>query len=147
MASYANTIYEQFNQTLDSLSKSYENVAKKSPLVDKIVILANHILRLIPMIALMQILPFTALSNTALMLTGGLFYRITIERLCPLRFALLSSIGAIAFDFALAQNLELLGCLPLSIYAISVIYTAATSTGVRAPQVATLAATSCCSAK
>ncbi len=147
MTTYVNTIFDRFNQTVDSLSKSYENVAKRSPIVDKIVILANHILRLIPMIALMQILPFTAINNTALMLMGGLFYRITIERLCPLRFALLSSIGAIAFDFALSQNLSPLGCVPLSIYGISVIYTAATSTSVRPPQVATLASTSCCSSK
>lgn len=147
MATYVNTFFDKYNQSLDQLSKSYENIARMSPIVDKIVILANHILRLIPMIALMQLLPFTALSNVALMLTGALFYRITIERLCPLRFALLSTAGAIAFDFALSQNLNMLGCIPLSIYAISVIYIAATSTGVRAPQEATLASTNCCSSK
>lgn len=147
MTAYANTIFDRFNQGLDYFSKSYENIARKSPIVDKIVILANHILRLIPMIALMQLLPFTAVNNMALMITGGLFYRITIERLCPLRFALLSTAGAIAFDFALLQNLEPLGCVPLTIYAVSVICTAATSTSVRAPTEATLASTSCCSSK
>lgn len=122
MAAYLNTILDAPNKIIfKPLSKQYENLAKKFPIVDKIAILANHILRLLPMVALMQILPFAPLTNSIGMIVGAVFYRVTIERLCPLRFALKSCFGAIAVDIALMYT-NPLGFVPLAAYAITIIH-------------------------
>ena len=130
MTKYLTDCYESFQKfsietfCKDKFGKTYGCIAKEYPNLNKIVIVANHIFRLIPMIALMQVLPFSMAANCALMMAGGLFYRVTIERLCPLKFSMLSCFGSVAFEFARMNAFNPLSAVPLAIYAFSVLNTA-----------------------
>ena len=120
----SNTYQSLPNFNLDKVVNAYEGFAKNHPVFKIAVIIANHALRVIPMIALMQVLPYSPIANCALMAGGSLFYRVTIERLCPLRFALLSCFGAAAFEFAKLNAFGFAQFVPLAVYAVSVIHTA-----------------------
>jgi len=130
MAPYLTDCYESLqNFTIEKFckekfGKTYGEFAKEHPVINKVVIVANHAFRLVSMIALMQVLPFSTAVNCTLMIAGSLFYRVTIERLCPLKFALLSCAGSLAFEFAKLNAFSFGGGVPLAAYAFVVIYSA-----------------------
>jgi hypothetical protein len=103
--------------------KIYREYAKGHPNLDKIVIGINHFIRLIPMIGFMTVMPFQPAVNCALMFGGSLFYRTTIEPLCPLRFTLLSCAGAAAFEIAKLNAFSTISLVPFALYAVAVIHT------------------------
>jgi hypothetical protein len=107
-----------------TFGKTYREYAKEHPILDRTVIAINHFARLIPMIGLMIAMPFTPVVNCALMFGGSLFYRVTIEPLCPLRFTLLSCAGAVSFEIAKLSAFSYLGFVPLALYTVAVIHTA-----------------------
>ncbi len=120
MTVQSNTFNSLSNLNLDKVVKTYEDLAKNYPVINKVAILANHIIQLLPKIAIMQILPFSPLTNCAVMVGGSLFYRVTSERLCTLHYSLTSCFGALAFEFAKANSFGLAGSIPLAAYAITV---------------------------
>lgn len=72
----------------------------KHPAVNKVVMIANHIFRTAAMVGLMYLLPFHPIANFAIGVGASLFYRLTVERFCPFRFALTSCLAAGAFEFS-----------------------------------------------
>lgn len=85
---------------LDKATKAVGSWLDRHPLINKIVMVVNHIFRTLAMVALMYFLPFAAPINLAIGLAASLFYRITVERFCPFRFALSACIGAAAFELS-----------------------------------------------
>lgn len=93
------TYHDQYkNFQLENLVEEkyqYETFALNNPNVHKFVLTVFQLLRLLPMIALVNTMPFTAI-NCTLMLAASIAYRLVAERKCETRFAILSCVGAIA---------------------------------------------------
>lgn len=85
---------------LDKLTHTVGSWLDRHPVVNKIVMIVNHIFRTIAMIALMYLLPFSPIVNLAIGIGASLFYRITVERFCPFRFALSACLGAAAYELS-----------------------------------------------
>lgn len=107
--------------------KNYTEIATIYPLINKVAIVFNHIMRSMPLVALLQISPCPPIQKYLFISGTALFYRVTVERLCSYKFALMSSIGAIAFDFAKNKSFNPLSTIPLFAYAITVIRIAYTT--------------------
>lgn len=97
LETFANKINGQFDTVVINPIGAWLD---KHPNVNTIVVIANHILRTLPMMAAMHLLPFSFAANCAITLGASLFYRISIERFCVFRFAIPSCLGAIAFQFS-----------------------------------------------
>lgn len=86
------------------LAKASEALGKwldKYPTINKVVMVANLVIRTVAMIALMYLLPFHPVANFAIGLGMSLFYNMTVERrFCPLRFAISACITAGAFEIS-----------------------------------------------
>jgi hypothetical protein len=68
------------------------------PLINKIVVVVNHIFRAVAMYALMAILPFAMPINCLIGIAASIFYRFTIERFCHFRFAIPACAGGLAMQ-------------------------------------------------
>jgi hypothetical protein len=93
------------------LVKFSENVGKvldESPLINKIVILANFVFRIAMMVTFMAVMPFSFLPSFLLSAGASVFYRVTIERFCQYRFAMLSCAAAGAYEIAKPAFLALI---------------------------------------
>lgn len=123
----ADALYKQYRQFSlekfmnDNMGITYDKIAKDYPNLDKIALTACHAFRLLSMIGLSNVMPFSATTNAAIMLAGTVIYRIVPERQCQFRFALLSCIGAIAFTFAKNCSCTPLSYAPLALYTVAVL--------------------------
>lgn len=81
--------------------KKHPSWLDKYPLIDKIALIFNFIIRTVEKVALMAFLPFSPVVNGLIGLAGGLYYLKTIEeRSCQYRFAIPSLLGAVAFQIS-----------------------------------------------
>lgn len=95
-------IYAQvYSYTHSTVSKPLLGFLSKHPQVDVICIIANHIFRALKMVALMNFLPYSALTNSGICLGISLLYWLTVEkRSCKSRYEMLALGGALAFEFS-----------------------------------------------
>lgn len=78
------------------MNRDLGNWLNVHPKVNTVVVVANHIFRAAGMYALMEILPGSFAAKCLIAGGASLFYRVTIERFCRFRFAMLSCVGAAA---------------------------------------------------
>ncbi|HRD55997.1 MAG TPA: hypothetical protein PLC42_06330 [Parachlamydiaceae bacterium] len=99
----------------------YENFIKKYPLVDKVAFVINHAFRTSCMIALAEKLPYSKMTNCAILTAGSYFYRTTVEWRCSLKFALPSCFGAFSYMIAKSNNFSPISTIPLAGYTFTVL--------------------------
>ena len=85
---------------LNAIKKNVGSYLDTHPTVNKVVVVASHLIRLIPMVAFMQVMPFSLLTNGAIITAASLFYSAAIERFCKFRFSMAANFGAIAVEIA-----------------------------------------------
>jgi len=85
---------------LVKLSENVGKVLDENPLINKIVVLANFVFRIAMMVTFMAALPFSILPSFLISVGASIFYRVTIERFCQYRFAILSCVEAGAYEIA-----------------------------------------------
>lgn len=93
------TLYEKANP-FDKVTAAVGQWIDKYPLLHKIVLFANHLFRGLCMGGMMTLLPFGFAVNGAICLFGSIFYRVTVERFCPFKFAIASFFGGIAIEMS-----------------------------------------------
>ncbi|MBB64522.1 MAG: hypothetical protein CMO81_05615 [Waddliaceae bacterium] len=132
------------SETLNTVQKEIGDYLDQHPIVNTVVLIANHIFRCASMAALMLYMPTPLPVTLALGFTASLAYRFTIERFCQYRFAIPSYLGAQAWIVSGESAIEvitgtalrsissaataLLQCVPLVLYGLSITiqsYTAA----------------------
>ena len=86
---------------LDVVSKNLGGWLDKHPTANKVVIVAFHFFRASMMTACVSAMPFSMPVNMGLGLTLNLGYRLAIERRCPYKFALLSSLGGACLRYSM----------------------------------------------
>lgn len=121
------------------------------PLINTIALVANHIFRTLPMYAFISLLlPYSLAVNCGIAIAGSLFYRLTVERLCVLRFAIPACLGSVAVEMAkpaLSQlihlsahqsfkhlAISLAGVAPLTLYFTAIVWISYTSAQKRATE-------------
>lgn len=106
------------------LGTTYAELVKKHPYIDKVAFIANHAWRAFSMIAVTEKVPFSKMTNCAMMIGGSLLYRISAEGPCPRKYAIPSLLGAFSYMLAKEGNFSPLSVTPLVVYTFSGLYSA-----------------------
>lgn len=93
---------------LVKLADNVGSILDENPTINKIVILVNYIFRTAMMVTFMAALPFSILPSFLISAGANIFYRLTIERFCQYRFAILSCLTAGAYELAKPAFLSLI---------------------------------------
>lgn len=92
-----NPIEKGYQTIIGAVDDAYDAVGKfldKNPTIYKIVLVACHFFRAIPMFAMMECMPLPAAAGVAGgSIAGALMYRAAVERFCCFRFAIPSMVG------------------------------------------------------
>jgi hypothetical protein len=97
-----NAIQAGYEKVKGYIDQTYEKTGKfldKNPVLYKVVLVACHFFRALPMYGLMMWLPISKpviAVAAAVMIGGTLLYRAAVERFCSFRFAIASMVGATA---------------------------------------------------
>jgi len=94
------------SSSLNSLSNKVRQKLSEHPTIYKIVIVASHIFRMMGMFAMLTLHPGSFLKKCSFILIPSLLYRLSVEAPCPFKFALPSSIGAIALHMFTLNTLS-----------------------------------------
>lgn len=123
--------------SFDCISSSVGKWLDEHPVINKIVVVANHLFRAIAMYALMAVMPFSLVVNCAISLAASILYRVTIERFCHFRFAIPACLGGLAMHLAspsldalisgvagnvFASAVSIIGVASLTAYSLGVIW-------------------------
>lgn len=137
IAAVSKTVYDKIDKAID-----VGNIwLAKHPIVAKTVMVAMHIIRALPMAALMYIMPFGPVINFTVSLGLSFAYYAVIEKgNCAYRFSLLSCVGGeamllakesvllitqkAAFESLKNFSFTVLGVALLAVYIVGVILTA-----------------------
>lgn len=99
--------FHQFIQRCNVLQRpraALNTYFKNHSTVYKTVLFVDHLFRVIGMTGMMAViktaLPFSFPINLGICFAGALFYSLTVEVKCPLKFALPAFAGAVAFPIA-----------------------------------------------
>lgn len=99
--------FNDFSNSVDAYLKVIGDWLDDHPTINKVVIVVNHLFRALAMATLITLLPYSHLVNCGLTLAASLFYRVTVERCCPFRFALHSCAGGAAMVAAQPALIDL----------------------------------------
>ena len=127
-----------FDRVIDRSLNEVGNFLDKHKQVYKVVIVANHFFRAAMMWTLRAMMPFTPAVSFLVSFAASVSYRATIERFCQFRFAVLSCLGAFAFQISapsialIVNGLALasikafasamLGIIPAILYLVTVVW-------------------------
>jgi hypothetical protein len=93
---------------LNKQSEAVGRYLEKNPTVNKVVISAYQFFRAGMMMGAMRLMPFSQPINFSLGLGVNAGYRLAVERKCQYKFALLSSLGALAMEHSLSDLAKLI---------------------------------------
>lgn len=84
--------------TLEKPANAIEAFFNENPTIFKIVLIIDHLIRAACMVAVMYLpIPIPMAASVAICFAASLFYRLTVEKNCPFKFAIPAFAGAVAF--------------------------------------------------